>query len=77
REASAPVGLHDGVLELRVLVDRGVMEVFGNRGEAAFSAGGKLYGAGQESDGAITLAAGLRALVPHLEAHELASAWGV
>jgi len=77
REASAPVGLRDGVLELRMLVDRGVMEVFGKRGEAAFSAGGKLYGAGQESDGAITLAAGPRALVPHLEAHELASAWGV
>jgi sucrose-6-phosphate hydrolase SacC (GH32 family) len=36
--STAPVTLQDGRLDLRLLVDRSVMEVFAGRGEAAFAA---------------------------------------
>ena len=36
--SKAPVTLQDGRLDLRLLVDRSVMEVFAGRGEAAFAA---------------------------------------
>lgn len=69
---SGPVALQNGRLRLRVLVDRGVVEVFGNDGQVAFSAGGDLFDA--ETHG-VSLSGGGNAHVARIEAHELGGIW--
>jgi fructan beta-fructosidase len=72
RGKSAPLRLIGGVVRLRVLVDRGSVEVFGNGGAVALSAGG-LLGAKDRVVG--VFARGGDARLANLEVHELRSAW--
>src|SRR5262249_46362239 len=70
---AAPVKLRkDGTVRLRILVDRGSVEVFGNDGQAALSAGVLV----SPDDRSLALSArGGEAKVTALEVNVLKSAW--
>jgi fructan beta-fructosidase len=70
---AAPVKLRkDGTMRLRILVDRGSVEVFGNDGQTALSAGVLV----SPDDGSLALSAkGGEAKVTALEVNVLKSAW--
>jgi len=71
RNKTARLGPIGGKIHLRVLIDRSVIEVFGNKGRAALSAGGELF---SEEQPDIRLS-GDRAGAIDLEVYELQSIW--
>jgi levanase len=70
---SAPVALRDGLLRLRVLVDRSLVEVFAQGGERTIA--DQVYPT-PGSDGLKVFAAGGTATLESLEIRELRSTWG-
>jgi fructan beta-fructosidase len=72
RHGKAPLSPIDGRINLDILVDRGSIEVFGNRGRVALSAGG-LLDVGEQS--VRTQASGGEAKIRSLQVIELKSAW--
>lgn len=72
RGKTAPLKPENGVVRLRVLVDRGSVEIFGNAGRIALSAGGVLA---PEERSVGVFAKGGAGKVNALEVYELKSAW--
>ncbi|MEW6358721.1 MAG: glycoside hydrolase family 32 protein [Planctomycetota bacterium] len=73
RDKTARLEAIDGKIHLRALVDRCVMEVFGNQGRIALSAAGDLF---PKRETPLRLLGGDAARVVNLTAHELKSMWG-
>lgn len=67
-----PVSLAHGKLQLRILVDRGSMEIFANRGETALAVG-VLFSEKEKSLGVFSRDGDTT--VQSLEAFELKSSW--
>lgn len=72
RDHVAPLKPEDGAIQLRVLADRGSLEVFGNAGRVVLSAAVVLPAANQSVE---VFARGATVRVPALRIDELRSAW--
>jgi len=73
REVTAPLAAEDGVIHLRILVDRGSIEVFGNHGQVAMSVA---TGAAGDNRPIEAFVKGGTARFRSLAVRELRSAWG-
>jgi fructan beta-fructosidase len=72
RKTSAPLAPNKGKISMEILVDRGSLEVFGNRGRVAISSGGILT---KENQKLKIFSTGGTANVRNLAIGELRSAW--
>jgi fructan beta-fructosidase len=72
RNITAPLTPRDGKITMEILVDRGSIEVFGNRGRVAISSGGIMA---KDNRSLKIVATGGTANLRHLSIHEMQSAW--